>query len=83
MTTLIDALGLSDRFVLIADACYACATVASWALARGGVLISRLRRNAVAYEPVAPPRWPRKRGRPRRYGVKLKLRDLFESASEP
>ncbi|MGH8217374.1 MAG: hypothetical protein ACREUT_02205 [Steroidobacteraceae bacterium] len=42
MTTLIDALGLSEPFVLIADAYYACATVASWALARGGVLIVQL-----------------------------------------
>ncbi|MGH8217373.1 MAG: IS4-like element ISCku4 family transposase, partial [Steroidobacteraceae bacterium] len=42
-----------------------------------------MRRNAVAYEPIPPPTGPRKRGRPRRYGEKIKLRELFESASEP
>ena len=83
LTTLIDSLALKEPFVLIADAYYACATVALWALERGAVLISRVRRNAVAYEPAVPPPGPRKRGRPRRYGQKLKLRELFEASSEP
>lgn len=54
LTTLIDSLALSEPFVLIADAYYACASVASWALERGAVLISRVRRNAVGYEPALP-----------------------------
>jgi len=82
LTTLIDSLGLTQSFVLIADAYYACATVGSWALQRGGVLISRLRRSAVAYEQVPPPTGPRGRGRPRRYGRKIKLRTLFDDASQ-
>ena len=82
LTTLIESLALKEPFVLIADAYYACATVARWALECDGVLISRLRRNAVAYEPVPPPSGPRKRGRPRRYGEKIRLRELFDSSSE-
>jgi len=83
LTTLIDSLALSEPFVLIADAYYACASVASWALERGAVLISRVRRNAVGYEPALPPPGPRKRGRPRRYGPKVRLRELFGSSNEP
>jgi len=82
-TNLIDSLGLTQPFVLIADAYYACTAVASWAIERGGVLISRLRRNAVAYEPAQPTTGPRRRGRPRRYGRKIKLRTLFDCSSEP
>jgi hypothetical protein len=78
--TLIDSLGLTESFVLIADAYYACTAVGTWALDRGCTLISRLRRNAVAYEPAAPSAGPRRRGRPRLYGQKIKLRTLFDSA---
>ncbi len=46
------------------------------------MLISRVRRNAVGYEPAVPPAGPRKRGRPRRYGLKVRLRELFDSPSE-
>ncbi|MEO8316134.1 MAG: transposase [Pseudomonadota bacterium] len=76
--TLIDSLGLSEPFVLIADAYYACTAVCTWAFEQGCTLISRLRRNAVAYELPAPPQGPRKRGRPRLYGRKIKLRTLFD-----
>lgn len=78
--TLIDSLGLSERFILIADAYYACSAVAGWVLEHGSTLISRLRRNAVAYEPAATPTGPRGRGRPRVYGRKIKLRILFDSS---
>ena len=82
LTTLIDSLALTEPFVLIADAYYACATAALWALERGAVLISRVRRNAVGYEPALAPPGPRKRGRPRRYGPKIRLRELFDSPTE-
>jgi hypothetical protein len=48
--TLTDSFGIAEPFVMIADAYYACTAVASWALTRGCALISRLRRNAVAFE---------------------------------
>jgi len=79
--TLADALGIAEPFVMIADAYYACATVADWALARGCALISRLRRNAVAFEQVPVSQGPRRRGRPRLYGGKIKLRTLFDTST--
>jgi hypothetical protein len=81
--TLADSLGITEPFVMIADAYYACTAVASWALARGCALISRLRRNAVAFEPVPSAHGPRRRGRPRLYGRKIKLRTLFDALTEP
>jgi hypothetical protein len=80
--TLADSLGMPEPFVMIADAYYACAAVATWALSRGCALISRLRRNAVAFEPFQKPPGPRCRGRPRLYGRKIKLRTLFDASSQ-
>jgi hypothetical protein len=79
---LADSLGVAEPFVMIADAYYACAAVANWALARGCALISRLRRNAVAFEPCPRPPGPRRRGRPRLYGRKIKLRTLFDTSTD-
>jgi len=79
MILLLDSLGLKQSFYFVADAYYACATVAQRLRASGSHLISRVRRSAVAYIPAAAPRGPRKRGRPRVYGRKLKLWSLFDS----
>jgi hypothetical protein len=81
--TLTDSFGIAEPFVMIADAYYACTAVASWALTRGCALISRLRRNAVAFEPAPRPHGPQRRGRPRLYGRKIKLRNLFDASTEP
>jgi hypothetical protein len=69
-------LGLKSSFYLIADAYYASRKVARPLLEQGHHLVSRLRSNATAYEPVAPSA-VRRRGRPKRYGRKIKLRELF------
>jgi hypothetical protein len=69
-------LGLETSFYLIADAYYASRKVALPLLAQGHHLVSRLRCTATAYEPVAP-RGARRRGRPKCYGRKIKLRELF------
>lgn len=66
------------RAVLVADAYYASRTVIDPLLARGHHLISRVRKNAVAYAP-APPPTSRRRGRPKKYGQKVRLRDLFKA----
>jgi hypothetical protein len=71
-------LGLENSFYLIADAYYASRKVALPLLDRGHHLVSRLRTTATAYEPVAPSAAHR-RGRPKRYGRKIKLRGLFGS----
>ncbi len=41
-----------------------------------------MRRSTVAYLPAPPPTGPRQRGRPRRYGRKVKLWGLFDSADD-
>jgi hypothetical protein len=69
-------LGLEQNFYLIADAYYASRKVGLPLLEQGQHLVSRLRSNAVAYEPPGPVA-ARRRGRPKRYGRKIKLRDLF------
>lgn len=69
-------LSLETAFYLVADAYYASRKVALPLLDQGHHLVSRLRSTATAYEPV-PPRAARRRGRPKRYGAKIKLRDRF------
>jgi hypothetical protein len=71
-------LGLPTSFYLIADAYYASRKVALPLLGQGHHLVSRLRSTATAYE-RPPQSATRRRGRPRLYGRKLKLRDLFRT----
>ena len=79
--TLAESLGIGEPFYLVADAYYASHTMALGLLAKGCHLISRLRKNAVAFEPVLGVKpEERKRGRPRLYGKKIRLFDLFDEA---
>lgn len=71
-------LHLSEPVLLIADAYYACGKIIRGLLAENGHLLSRVRNNARAYEPVAV-LGRRRRGRPLLYGRKVRLRDLFDS----
>ena len=76
---LLASLDLPEPVLLIADAYYASAKMIKGLFERGGHLISRCKSNACAFEPVATdPR--RRRGRPRLYGLKLRLRGLFDFA---
>lgn len=63
--------------VLVADAYYASGNFILLLMAQGHHLVSRARKNAVAYEP-APKPTTKKRGRPKKYGHKVRLRDLFK-----
>jgi hypothetical protein len=74
---LVGELHLAEPVVLIADAYYACGKIIRGLLAQDGHLISRVRHNARAYEPAAAAAGPRRRGRPRLYGGKVRLRELF------
>jgi hypothetical protein len=73
---LLAALQLPEPVLLVADAYYACGKIIAGLIDQGGHLISRLKKNACAY--TVPP-GPRRagRGRPRLYGTKIRLRDLF------
>jgi len=65
--SLLEALGVAEPVYLVADAYYASAKLICPLLAAGHHLVTRVRRNAVAYRPAPVPR-RRRSGRPRRYG---------------
>ena len=67
---------LESSVVLVADAFYASRKIAVPLLDQGHHLVTRVRSNAVAYRPASRPQRPR-RGRPRLYGTKLKLNNLW------
>ena len=73
---LLAALQLPEPVLLVADAYYASGKIIGGLLDGGGHLISRLKKNACAFAvPAGTPRAGR--GRPKLYGAKIRLRDLF------
>lgn len=68
------------RALVIADAYYAVRNMAKALVSDGHHLISRVKNNAVAYADPEPVSGPNKRGRPRKYGKKIKLSDMHEEA---
>ena len=76
------------KVLLVADAYYASAKVIVPLLANGHHLVTRAKSNAVAYLPAPNPE-RRGKGRPRRYGQKVRLKELakdhtaFTSAPSP
>jgi len=69
-------LGWGEALTVVADAYYAAGKFARSLLRHGHHLVTRVRSNAVAFfAPPAPKR--RRRGRPRRYGRKTKLKRWF------
>lgn len=81
MVALVQLVDAGLLFYFVGDAYYACHAVASGIINLGGELVSRLKRNAVAYEPSIPRRVKR-RGRPKFYGNKIKLTVLFDDAKK-
>lgn len=79
---------LEQHVVVVADALYCTRKVIRPLLDSDHHLITRMKSNAVAYQPAPVPRL-RSRGRPRIYGDKVRLRDLwpqthrFSSANSP
>jgi hypothetical protein len=81
MVLLIDSLGMNEPFYLVADAYYATGNIVRGLLAKGNHLVTRVRSNSVAYYPAAPPppSAPRRRGRPKKYGRKIKVASLLKN----
>lgn len=77
MVLLINSLGLTDPFYFVADAYYTAGKIIRGLIDNDNHLISRVKKNAVAYELPPKPDGPKGRGRPRKYGTKIKLRSLF------
>lgn len=69
---------LGGPALLLADAYYASRKIVLPLLAAGHHLVTRVRTNAVAYRLPTPP-LRRRRGRPRIYGDKVRLNDLWRS----
>lgn len=77
MVVLLRSLCIEQSCYFVADAYYACRTTMRELLRTGkDHLVSLVRSNAVAYFPASPPR-AKRRGAPRKYGKKIKLRTLF------
>ena len=77
MIGLLARLALPEPCYLIADAYYSNAPIMRGLLKGGHHLISRVRSNAVAYRPVTNDGKRKGRGRRRKYGRKVKLKNLF------
>ena len=77
MLGLIHTLTITEPFYFVADAFYAAGKIVNGLLKQGNHLVSRVRSNAVAYLPAQPPKARRKRGRPKRYGKKIRLKSLL------
>jgi DDE superfamily endonuclease len=76
MLALLSIVAIRERFYFVADGYYAAGKIIQGLLKQNHHLITRVKSNAVAYGAYKPPR-RRKRGRPRLYGNKVKLRSLF------
>jgi hypothetical protein len=78
MLSLVNSLSLPS-FYFIADAYYCARKVMAPLCKKGNHLVSLVKMNAVAYLPADVPLGKRKKGRPRLYGKKVKLRTLFDN----
>jgi hypothetical protein len=79
MVALLAIVAVNAPFYFVADAYYACRKMARGLLAQGNHLVTRVRSNAVAWQPYVH-KGPKKRGRPRLYGDKVKLKSLFKES---
>jgi len=83
MILLIDALGMKEPCYFVADAYYASSKIVRGLLAQGNHLVTRVKRNSVAYYPATPPPGSkRRRGRPKKYGEKIKVASLLKNPDQ-
>lgn len=76
MIGLLAIIRLQEPYYFVADAYYASQKIVAGLLGDGHHLVSRAKANAVAYQPCRQ-QGPKRRGRPRTYGNKVKLSALF------
>ena len=84
MVLLIDSIGLKEPFYFVADAYYATGKIVRGLLAQGNHLITRVKSNSVAWFPATPSATGkrRRRGRPRKYGKKIKVASLLKDPEQ-
>jgi len=78
MVLLINSLGITAPCYFVADAYYASRKIITPLLKLGIHLISRVKKNAVAYEQPTESDGKKRLGRPRVYGKKIRLRSMFD-----
>ena len=77
MLGLLDILAITAPFYFVADAYYATGKIVGGLVKQGHHLVSRVKSNAVAYLPAPPKKGRNKRGQPKTYGKKIKLKSLL------
>ncbi len=82
MVLLIDSLGVNEPFYFVADAYYATGKIVRGLLLKGNHLVTRLKSNSVAWFPAIPPAPGKPKGRPRKYGKKIKVASLLKDADQ-
>jgi hypothetical protein len=80
MLGLLGIVSIGTAFYFVADAYYAAGKVVKGLLKEGHHLVSRVRSNAVAYAPAEPQAGKKKRGAPKRYGKKIKVKSLLSDS---
>jgi hypothetical protein len=83
MIVLVDSLGVSEPIYFAADAYYASGKIVRGLLKKGDHLITRVKKNAVAYMPAVKPSAdePNRRGRPKTYGDKIPIAKMLRDES--
>ena len=84
MVLLLDSLGLQQSYYFVADAYYAAGKLVRGLLAHGNHLVTRVRRNSVAFFPAVPqPPIARAAGADRliKYGNKIQVASLLQDAA--
>src|SRR3954466_6249628 len=79
MLVLLGIAAVEQPFYVVADAYYAAHKIVAGLLTQNDHLLTRMKSNAVAYTAYQQ-RGPRKRGRPRVYGSKIKLSSLLQAS---
>jgi hypothetical protein len=84
MLLLIESLGLSEPVYFVADAYYASGKIVRGLLAHDHHLITRVKSNSIAFFPAStpPPNQRRRRGRPAKYGRKIKVASLAKDSGQ-
>ncbi len=78
MLGLLDILAIKVPFYFVADAYYAAGKMVNGLLKQGNHLVTRVKSNAVAYARATPKKGRKKKGRPRTYGEKTKLKSMLK-----
>ena len=80
MINLLSLVAIEEPYYFVADAYYANRKIVNGMLLEDNHLISRVRSNAVAYKAYTH-KGPKKRGKPRKYGDKVKLKSLLKNVT--